>query len=168
MPNTTLLDAMKEAYACAPSNEVIIETIEIKHASIVGSIYLARQRTAVTLTLETAEVVVFEGAGFRLALPQSGENGLQELSIGVDNVDRRVSDFFKSAKNFQTPVECIYRPYLASNPYVPQMNPPLVLYLSDAQVTLFDVTCKATFADVLNKKFPSLIYTRAGFPSLGG
>lgn len=159
---------MREAYACAPSNEVILETIQITHESIVGSIYLVRNRTDVVLTLETSEVVTFEGAGFRLAKPQSGENGLQELSIGVDNVDRRVSDFFKQAKNFQTPVECTYRPYLASDTSHPQMDPPLVLYLSDARVTLFEVTAKATFADLLNRKFPNKNYTRAGFPSLGG
>lgn len=168
MPDATILEAMKEAYACAPSNDVILETIEIRHESIEGSIYLVRNREDVSLTLETAETVLFEGAGFRLAKPKSGENGLQELSISVDNVDRRVSNFFNNAKNFQTPVECVYRPYLDSDHSTPQMDPPLVLYLSDAQITLFEVTAKATFADVINKKFPSKIYTRAGFPSLGG
>ena len=168
MPSSTLLDAIKEAYASAPSNEVILDTIELRHASIMEPIYLVRNLEDVVLTLETSVTVTFEGAAFRLSLPQSGENGLQELAIAVDNVDRRVSDFFSNAKNFQTPVECVYRPYLDSDHTQPQMNPPLVLYLSDAQVTLFEVTAKATFADILNKKFPSRLYTRAGFPSLGG
>lgn len=165
---STLVDAMKEAYASAPSNDAILETIEISHESIEGSIYLVRNRVDVDLRLETDEVVTFEGAAFRLSLPQTGENGLQELSLGVDNVDRRVSDFFENAKNFQTPVKCTYRPYLDSDHDTPQMDPPLVLYLSDAQVTVFEVTAKATFADVLNKKYPSLMYTRSAFPSLGG
>ncbi len=168
MPSSALSDAIKEAYACAPSNVVVLETIQLTHASIAEDIFLVRNKEDLTLTLEDASTQLFEGAGFRLSLPQSGDSGLQELSIGVDNVDRRISDFFNEAKNFQTPVECIYRPYLSNDLTQPQMDPPLVLYLSDVQITVFEVTAKASFADLINKKFPSESYIRSRFPSLGG
>ena len=166
--NDSLSDALKEAMVCAPSDDVYLETLEIRHASIAEPIYLVRNREDITATLETSDVVVFEAAAFRMALPASGDNGLQELTLAVDNVDRRVSDFFSNAKNYQTPVQCTYRPYLLSDLSEPQMNPPLVLYLSDISITLFEVTAKASFVDLLNKKFPSELYTRARFPSLGG
>lgn len=166
--SNTLSDAIKEAYATAPSNEAIFETIQISHVSIAEPIYLVRNRVDLELTLETSEVVTFTGCGFGMSLPQKSDNGLQELSIAIDNTDRRISDFMAEAKNFVVPVELTYRPYLQSDTTQPQMDPPLVLYLSDVKIGLFDVTAKASFADIINKKYPSEIYTRKRFPSLGG
>lgn len=167
MPNSSLEEAIKEAYASAPSNVTVLETLEIRHPSIGEVVRLVRNREDITATLETEEEVVFEGAAFSLSLPAAGENGLQEITVKVDNVDRRVSDFLSTAKDYEEPVRLIYRPYLSSDLSQPQMNPPLELYLTDVNVTVFEVTGKATFADIINKRFPSDYYTRSRFPSLG-
>lgn len=163
----TLSEALKEAYASAPSNDAIIETLQISHPSLPGGdIYLAKNNDDIDLALEDSSVVTFEGAGFQIALPAKADTGLSQLSIKIDNIDQRVSDFINSAKNFTTPVEVTYRVYLSSDPTTVQNDPPLILYLSDVKITLFDVTGTANFADLVNKKFPSEIYKRSRFPSL--
>lgn len=166
--NTALLEAVKEAYACAPSDEVHLETLEISHPGLPTPIRLVKNRENITATLETEEVVEFEGAAFRMSRPAAGENGLQVLTLSIDDVDRRVSDFMNAAKAFTTPVTCVFRPYLASDLSEPQMDPPLVLYLRDISADDYQVTAKATFTDLLNRRFPSECYVRSKFPSLGG
>jgi len=165
--NTALSEAIKEAFALAPSNVVYLETLEIIHPQIVDSIRLVKDRANHDFRLESGVVKTFEAAGFRMALPQSGDNGLQELTIGIDNVDRRVSDFLNTAATYGEMVTVIFRPYLSTDPNTVQMNPPLELYLTDIAVTALEVTGKATFANINNKPFPTERYTRSRFPSLG-
>ncbi len=167
MPDTTLNDAIKEAYASTPVDEVVLDTIEIVHPSLANTLYLVRDRADHVLTLETAEEVTFQGVAFRMTKPASGENGVQALAFSIDNVDRQASDFFKAAKAYNTPVELKYRPYLLSDPSTPQIDPPLVLTLSDIRISIFDVSGRATFVDILNRAFATQRYVRSRFPSLG-
>jgi len=167
--NSALEDAIKEAYACAPSNDVIIETLEISHPSVGGSLYLVSQREEIMAKLETSETVTFEPTGFKFTLPAAGENGRQDLELSIDNVDRRISEFINLAKDYPgQPVTVVYRPYLSSDLSAPQMSPPLTLTLRDISITVFQVSGRATFADLINLKFPSDYYTRKRFPGLGG
>lgn len=166
MPNESLTAAIKEAYATAPSNVVYLETLEISHPLVTPSIYLVKDRVNHDFTLETAAVKTFRACSFRLTLPTSGESGVQEIGIAIDNVDRAIGDFLNTVKESLTPASLTFRPYLSTDPTTPQMNPPLVLFLRDAVVNVFEVTGKATFADILNKRFLSQLYTRERFPSL--
>ena len=145
----------------------LIEAITLSSEIEGSELFIIQDKKAWTLTLEDARVVDFEPVGFRFRLPGAGDNGLQELSISIDNVDRRLSDFIDLVKDFNTPVTLTYRPYLSSDTSGPQMIPPLKLYLRDVVITPFEVNGRATFADVINKKFPSELYTRSRFPSLG-
>jgi hypothetical protein len=159
---------MKEAYACAPSDVVTIDTIELTNPSGGDSLYLVQQRSSVTATLETGVTVEFDAVPFRFSLPAAGENGRQDLTLAIDNIDRRVSDFVNAAKSYSEPVRCIYRPYLSNDLTRPQMDPPLSLKLTSITATVVEVQARATFGDVLNMPFPSQLYTRARFPGLGG
>lgn len=168
MPNTALEDALKEAYATAQSDVAILNTVEISHPALPdGTIYLVRNLVDLDLTIETSEVKTFTAAAFRVTLPAVTDEGLQELTLTFDNVDRRISDFLKAVKEFAEPTVVTFRPYLANDFSKPQMDPPLVLYLTDVTVNLFEASGKASFADIINRKAPNDIYTRARFPSLG-
>lgn len=165
--NESLNEAIKEAYALAPSDEVPLETLELCHPSVAGgSLYLINQREPFTLTLENGEQKIFEPVGFQFALPAAGDNGRQDMQLSIDNVDRRISDFIEKAKNYYEPVKVYYRPYLSSDLTTPQMNPPLSLSLQDVSITAQTIAGRASFADVLNRKFPEEYYTRKRFPSL--
>lgn len=165
MPNAALSDALKEAYATAPSNILYLDTLAIAHP-LADTLYLVKDRVDHFLKLETGEVVQFLPTGFRFVLPAAGDNGLQELSIAVDNVDRRPSDFINLVRESAEPVTVTYRPYLSTNPEGPEMNPPLVLFLTDIVVTSVEITGRATFADILNRSYLSENYTRRRFPGL--
>ena len=166
--SASFTDALKEAYASAPSNIVILETIRLVHSVNGPLVSMVRDRTDHLMTLETNEQVLFEAVPFRFALPDKNDQGIQELSIAIDNVDKRVSDFIKDLRNTEGFITVEYRPYLSNDLTAPQMNPPLILTLTDISINVFEVTARATFADIINRPFPSELYTRARFPSLGG
>ena len=170
--NPALSEALKEAYAMAPSNVFVIETIELQHPDIEGVLRFVAGYENLEAWIEgqNSEVdpaTVFERGAFRIKLPSSGNDGFQNLQITVDNVDRRISDFCQIAATHKEPIVILYRPYLSNDLTAPQLDPPLTLYLRDVTISEFNVTGKASFADIINRKFPSQLYTRTRFPSLG-
>lgn len=167
MPNSEWKDAIKEAYASAKKDVEYLETIEISHPTG-GTFFLINNDTELTLTLETMAVETFEPVSFRLQRPKQGEQGSQELTFTVDNVDRRISQFLDSVKNSQQPTLIRYRPYLSSDLTAPQLTAPLELTIVEVSVSDFEVTARARFVEVLNRDFPNERYTRQRFPSLGG
>ncbi len=168
MPDDSLSDAIREAYACCPTSVVILETIEISHPLVAESLYLVRNNEEIVATLETDEVVTFQPVGFRMSLPASGENGIQELSLAVDNIDRVASDFIEQVYASSDPVIITYRPYRSDDLTQHGLGDnPLILTLTDVRINSFEVSGKATFGDLLNKPFLTENYTRKRFPSLG-
>lgn len=165
--NASLTDAIKEAFALAPAHQVVLNTLEIRQEGVQGPIFLVQARRPVIATDEDGNTRTFEACGFQFSLPPSNEEGFQSLNIAIDNVGRRLRTFIETAKGSKVAVEAKYRPYLSDDLTQPQMVPPLVLYLKDLQVTDFQVTARATFMDIVNKKFPRELYTRERFPSLG-
>jgi hypothetical protein len=167
MPNPSLQDAIKEAFASAPYNKVILDTLEIRQPTVQDPIFIVKSTRPIVAIDENSVSRTYRPAGFQFTMPSENEEGFRSLTIAVDNIDRAVSDFIQVAKSTKVPVQVIYRPYLADDLTQPAMNPPLSLYLKDIQVNEFQVTGRATFMDVVNQKFPSELYTRARFPSLG-
>lgn len=159
--------AYKEALASVPSDDVVLETLEISHSLLSSSIFLVKNREDLTFTLEDSSTQLFTGCGFGLVLPPAGADGLQELQLQLDNIDLTITDFVNTVKRSREAVVVKYRPYLSSDLTTPQMSPPLTLTLSDIIIGTVDATGKASFADILNKKAPSELYSRNDFPSLG-
>lgn len=167
MPNPSISEALKEAYASCPVVKVVFDTLEIRQTGVQAPIYIVKSKAELTARDENGIYRTFEPSGFVFSLPPENEEGFKSLNVAIDNIDRRVSDFVNSARSARVPVEMVYRPYVSDNLLAPAMIPPLVLYLKDIQVTTNQVTGKATFFDVVNKKFPSELYTRERFPGLG-
>jgi hypothetical protein len=165
--NASLTDAIKEAYATAPASKVIIDTLEISQGLVQPPVYLSQTKTGIDAFDELGVEHTFVASGFRFTLPPSDEDGFKSLNIAIDNINRVASDFITTALTDPTAVTIKYRPYVSDDLSTPAMNPPLVLYLKDVQVTAHQVTGKATFMDMVNKKFPSELYQRVRFPSLG-
>lgn len=165
--NPALQDAIREAFAIAPANKVVLHTLEIRQEGVQPSIYIAQARRGFTALDENGTARDFEPSGFQFSLPPSNEEGFQSLNIAIDNTGRRVTDFINAAKSEQEPVKVIYRPYVSDDLTQPQMSPPLVLFLKDMKANAMQVTGRATFMDIVNKKFPAELYTRGRFPALG-
>jgi hypothetical protein len=165
--NTALQEAIREAYVCVPSSVVIHETLQIRQTGVQSSVFLVRSIIGITAKLESGVWQTFEPCGFKFTLPPTDGTGAPSVTVQIDNVGRRVLAFIEAAKSSKVPVELLYRPYISTNLEVPQMNPPLVLFLKEIQVTSLIVTGRATFMDLINRKFPSQLYTRDRFPTLG-
>lgn len=160
-------EAIKEAFATARTDLAIVDTIEIYHPSIAERIYLVRDFNDQTFTLETGQDQLFTAGGFTVQLPSKTDKGIQNLNIAIDNTDRRASNFSKESLKYPNEsIQVIYRPYLSNDFSQPQMNPPLVLFLSNIDIKVLTVSATASFADIINKPFPSNLYTPARFPAL--
>lgn len=164
--NSALTTAIQEAFASAPVNVVILDTLEIRQGSVQDPLFLVRSSQNLYAKSEEGEDLVFEPCGFQFTLPPSTEEGFTSLNIAIDNVGKRVTAFIQAALSSKTPVEVVYRPYLSNDLEQPQMNPPLLLFLKDLQITVSQVTARATFMDLVNRKFPGHLYRRANFPAL--
>lgn len=160
-------EALKEAYAIAPASKAVLHTLEIRQEGVQDPVYIVKARRAWAALDENGDSLTFLPVNFDFTLPAATEDGFQSLNLTVDNINRRASDFAEIAKSVEVPVVVVYRPYLSDDPTGPQMVPPLELFLEDIQITELTVTGRATFMDIVNKKFPSEIYTRERFPSLG-
>jgi hypothetical protein len=166
MPDSNLTAAQKEAYAVARVNDPTLETIEISH-SVAGRVFLVKDKQNLTATLETAEEVTFEAAPFRMDRPKQGESGAQEITLSIDNVDRRISEYLELVRDSQEETTVSFRTFLASDTSQPQMVEPITLTITDGTIRTLDVTISARFVDVLNRAFPNQTYNRQRFPSLG-
>jgi hypothetical protein len=164
--NTSLTEAIKEAYAIAPASKIVIHTLQISQDGVQDPIYIAQSRHEFVALDEHGVQRYYAPVGFQFSLPSSDEEGFKSLTIAIDNVDRRVTEFVDIAKSEEQPVKVIYRPYLSDDLSGPQMIPPLVLFLKELQITTFQVVGRATFMDIVNKPFPNQLYTRDRFPAL--
>lgn len=165
--NVSLTDAIKEAYASCPLQRVVLETLEIRQLTVQPSIFLVRSRKPFQASDEDGFPRNFLPSGFSITLPSEDDQGFRSLNVTIDNVGREVSDFITLAKGSpNVPVAVVYRPYLSDDTSGPQMNPPLILYLTQVAITATSVQGTATFMDVVNKKWPTELYVTTRFPGL--
>ena len=168
MSNSALLwrQAIKEAYTVAPPDAVILNTIELIHPAMDPTVRLVQDLQPHTLRLETGESFLFEAAAFRFSLPPTGDNGLQELNLQLDNVDRRISDYMEAIMLNPVPITVKYRAYLSNDLLNPQMDSPLTLFLTDLTLDMTQLSGRASFADIINRPFLSPTYNSRVFPGL--
>lgn len=180
MPDPTLKEAMAEAYATAPTDDKEISTIELRHPNFVGedglpdSGWLTTDEADFEGTLEPdapvrpGQTVLFRAVAFKFVLAPIETSARQELQIQIDNVSGIVMEQLERAKDDNRKVQLIYRPYLASDPSEPQMDPPPTFDLSNVKVT--PLTCRATArVDIeFNGAFPRISYSATEFPWLVG
>lgn len=165
--NAAYTEAIQEAYALAPANKVILDTLELRQTGVQDPVYLVRARQSLTAFDEDSVERTFLPCGFQFALPPENEDGFRSLTVAIDNVKRLVRPFIAAALSSRIPVQAIYRPYLSDDLTQPQMVPPLFLYLKDLTSNDAQVTGRATFMDLVNRRFPLELYTRLRFPTLG-
>lgn len=160
-------DAIKEAYVLAAPSVVELDTLEVINSSTSERLFLVRNFEDFPATLETGEEVVFKAFGFLISLPDQTERGVGELVVETDNVEGIVEAYLESAFALGSTVTFKFRPYLASDPASPHLTPPLEMQLKQYSIRGSRVTCRASFCQVVNSKFPGEYYTRTDFPGLG-
>jgi hypothetical protein len=178
MPNPALSEAIREAYASAPSDVVILHTLELRHPGFVDennkpmAIRIVRDHQDLTARLEPSatinggEMVQFIALGFELELPPVNTAPVPEISVTIDNVSRELIRHLDAAVESSEKIEITYRPYLSTDLEGPQMDPPITLTLTEVEADISRVTGRARMLDIGNKSFPSEVYTASRFPGL--
>ncbi len=165
--------AIKEAYAAAPSDTIILHTLELHHPAFSTPLRVVRDHQDLTATLEAdapvdgGQAVLFVAFPFDFRLPpRKRDGGPQELEIVIDSVDRQIIAALEDAVTQPHPIIAYYRPYLSTDLSQPHMIPPLRVQLRDVRVDVMRVTARARPDDYAQMPFPGELYTPERFPGL--
>ena len=172
MTDTTLTQALKEAYAAAPAGLVIFHTIELWHPAFSVPVRVVRDYVDLTATLEStaprdaSTAVTFVAFNFEFAKPEVSPNGVPQITLTLDNVDRSIVANIELAMGSTELVTLIYREFISTNLSAPQNNPPLAMTLMTVVADVFKITATAGFNNLMNKRFPNLEYSAETFVGL--
>ena len=177
--DSDLSEALKEAYASAPSDVVILHTLEVRHPSFVDdegaptALRVVRDSTSLNAKLEDTaamnpgEYVEFQQLFFDITLPgETDDNTAPEIEVTVVNVGRVMMQYLDAAVGSVAPIELTYRPYLSTDLSGPHMDPPITLIVRSVSAGVDSVTIRASYGDTPNKKFPGMDYTTVEYPGL--
>lgn len=182
-------EALEEAYASAPTDEVVLHTLELRHPSFTDAegnpsavrlvrdpgtlletiddveVYGLRLRLEDDAPMNAGEFVTFVSCMFDFSLPGQAEGSLPEVEVSLDNVTREVSGYLDTAVGERATLELTYREFLASDKGTPQFILS-GLSLSRVRSTVFRVSGSASFVDLLNSSFPKKLYRPSEFRGL--
>lgn len=178
MPDSTLQQAIREAYASAPSGDVLLETLELAHPAFVDgagapdSVRVVLAQNDQWLTLEPAapvkggQSVRWIAMAFDLVRPGVGPGGAPELEVVLDGVSREIVQQLDAAMTDPEPIRVTYRAYLASDPGGPQNDPPLSLTLTSVEAGVYQVRGRASLSNFANRAFPGTDFRASDHPAL--
>lgn len=174
MPNANLSDAIREAYASAPADQVIYHTLEIYHPAFSVPIRVVRDNTALDARLEAGaprnagSVVTFTAYAFDVVPPEQMSSALPQLEIAIDNVSQEIIAQIELAVTSPQPATVIYREFLSGHlDEGPETDPPLEMTILKISATPYQIKATAGFQNLLDLKFPSIEYDLETFPGLG-
>jgi len=128
--------------------------------------------TALTATLESnapknpSTAVVFQPAAFDVKLPTKDGSGRHDMNIVIDAASGEVIDQLERvAAAVREPIQVIFREFVSTDLSAPQSTP-IKMIAANPSVTATRATISATFADLINKSFPSIRYTLTTHPGL--
>ena len=172
MTDTTLTQAIREAYAAAPANVVIYHTLELWHTAFTTPIRVVRDYADLTATLEytaprnPSAAVTFVAFNFDFTKPEVSATGVPQITITLDNVDRAIVANIEAAMGSTELVSVIYREFISTDLSAPQNNPPLAMTILNVVADVFKVTATAGFPNLMNKRFPTTEYSPEVFVGL--
>ena len=172
MPDISLSEAIREAYASAPA-QVIYHTLELRHASLTTPIRLVLGNDNIDAKLEAdapanpGETVTFTRYFFRFTRPDVSPDGVPTLKLEIENIDRIITAALIDVSQSETPLKATYREFLDSGLTVgPENDPPIHMDVFDATADLLVVTATAGFPNFMNRKFPTMEYNAQTWPGL--
>src|SRR5471032_129258 len=175
----TITEPLSEGYASNHPDEVLLDTLELRHPSfidddgnpapirVVADYDDLQAKLELDAPLDASKVVTFIAMAFQFSLPSMEEGQAPQVDIVLDGVSAEIIAHLESAVTQTAQIECTHRRFLASNPAAgPQDGEPLTLYVASATANVTQVTASATLTDIYNKAFPSRVYTPNDFPGL--
>lgn len=173
MPDPTLSDALREAYASAPADIVIHDTLELWHPAFSAPIRVVRDvvdldaRIEASAVRDAGVVVTFRAYAFDVVPPDVVSENLPQVTIEIDNVGSEILAQIDAAILAGDPIEVIHRRYLSDTlDDGPENDPPLHMVLIQVSATLLRLRAVAGFSTLMDRKFPRLDYDLETFPGL--
>lgn len=171
MPDSTLSQAIKEAYASASS--LIYHTLELYHPAFTDPIRVVRDGLMLSARLEAGAprnagaLVDFVPFAFDIVPPEVTVSATPQMQIEIDNVSRDVLAQIDRTLGRTELITVIYRAFTPANLDIgPENDPPLELTIFTISATVFRIKATAGFTNLSNRRFPAVDYTAEVFPGL--
>lgn len=176
----TLTAALKEARACAPTGQVILETMTLYHPAFVDGagqpspLFIVNDDEPLLATLEASapqmggQAVTFLPIPFRGTRPVMGPGKVPVFSFELDNIGDEFADQIELSLHAvpRQPIYCTVREYLSDNLTAPSYISPYKQSLTDITVTPTKINAQAQTTDSSNVVFLRSVYTLQQFPGL--
>jgi hypothetical protein len=173
-------EALTAAYASAPETEILLDTLEFRHAEfkdpntgeLIGlrgvndhtELYAHLESNAV---LNAGQEVRFHPIAFKFTRPtETNTSTAPEIQLQIDNAARILVPYLDLARKSRSSITVTWRQYLASDLTTPHILPPLTMTLKNVSANMTQVTATAGFADLTNRRFPAVEYSSLKFPGL--
>lgn len=160
-----MTQAVREAYASAPSGVVLLHCLTLSHSAWAGTLDVVQDITSHSLTDETSSARTYLPLPFAFSLPEVSENAAAQITVELDNVPRDVSALLDQAVAAAGVITLTYRAWLSTDTTAPAYGP-LTLTVHEATATLDKISLRASAQDITNRAFPNLDYTPSKFPGL--
>lgn len=154
---THLTQAIMEAYAVASVKRTIVKTLSVFGEEL-GELHIVQGVRDFEAAIEGTALTVFKAVPFQLATQGQSSEGAQSITIQVDILDIQILEFFKAMIDVLTPTQVMYREWTPeTGDWV--SGAPLNLYVESVGLTETTATLRAGFVDIVNRSFPSALYT---------
>ncbi|WP_230531124.1 DUF1833 family protein [Microvirga roseola] len=166
-----LTAAMEEAYASAPSNVVILHTLELNHASFSSPIRIVTGDEGLTagelvaLTLETGQTRNFTAMAFDVIPPGYDDDGPIPGRIRIDGVSGMLIPYLEDAAVSAGSISVTYRGYRSDARFEPG-DVISGLKRKRVEVTATSVESEVGFDEVGQQAFPRVTYDIDSYPAL--
>lgn len=168
-----LTSAMEEAYASAPSNVVILHTLELNHPTFSDPIRIVTGDEGipageyVLLTLENGIEVWFTAMAFDVIPPGYDDDGPTAGRIRIDGVSGLLLPYLENVAVNAGNIAVTYRAYRSDARFEPG-DVISGLKLKRVDVSATAVEAEIGFDEVGTQAFPRLTYDIDTYPSLFG
>ena len=167
----SVTDAIKEAYAVQPADEMVYETLELDHPAFAAPVRVVTGvEENIDLPVWDEEVgayvdVEFTAMQVSVVAPGSNEDGPTPMRLRVDNVSAFLIPYLRAATQSTAPVNVTYRAYAASDLSQPGE---LIdgLELRDVSVTAAAAEASLGFKEIESQNFPLSTYDEEFYPAL--
>jgi hypothetical protein len=171
----SLSEALHEAAVTAPAGRAMLSTFELYHPTGTpdGPVYVVSNSEAITATKESGAArdagVAVEWLPVAITINRPEESdtaSTPQITLTVSNVSGLMSAALRAARGSLVPWELLEREYASDDLTGPAALPPLLLYVTNADIEGETLTLTASFGDSANVSIPRLTFRRAEYPGL--
>lgn len=162
----TLSPDLIRVYASGGVKEMWVECLTLSHPLFTGDWNITNNPFLFTATTEIGTSITFEPYPFKASLAGTGESGNQDVEIAISSVvSTPIDEIEKASEDPTQQIQMVYRIWLLDKTEAPGY---VVdgLSISEININETQIVARASASDMLNRSFPSVLYTPAKFPGL--